>query len=78
MPGLDGTQYGLLMGFYNTICYAPMTLIIGGYTDKINRKNLILISCIFGSTVTIITAWARNVNDLIVLKIISGFISALF
>jgi len=66
------------MGAYNTLFYAPMTLIIGGYTDKINRKNLILISCILGSTVTCLNALARNVNDLIVLKIISGFISALF
>ncbi len=66
------------MGFYNTLFYAPMTLIIGGYTDKINRKNLIMISCIFGSIITILNAWARSVNDLIFLKIISGFISALF
>lgn len=78
LPELDGKQYGLLMGFYNTLFYAPMTLIIGGYTDKINRKNLIMISCIFGSTITILNAWAQSVNHLIILKIISGFISALF
>lgn len=75
---MDGKTYGLLMGAYNSLFYAPMTLIIGGYTDKINRKNLILISCILGSTVTCLNAMVRDINDLIYLKIVSGFLSALF
>lgn len=65
------------MGFYNSLCYAPVTLIIGGYTDKINRKNLILISCLFGSIVTILNAWATKLEHLIVLKVCFGFISGL-
>lgn len=78
IDGLDGQQYGLLMGFYNTLCYAPVTLIIGGYTDKINRKNLILISCIFGSCITILNSWATKIDHLIILKVMNGFVSGLF
>ncbi len=50
------------MGFYNSVLYAPMTLLVGGFTDKVNRKNLILASCFVGGFATLANAFVVNLN----------------
>ena len=55
-----------------------MTLIVGGYTDKVNRKNLVLGSCFVGGFATLANAFATNLDTIIILRVIMGFVSALF
>ena len=66
------------MGLYNSMLYAPMTLLVGGFTDKVNRKNLILGSCMLGGVVTFSNAWTNNLDVIIILRIAMGFFSSLF
>lgn len=66
------------MGGYNSMLYAPMTLLVGGYTDKVNRKNLILSSCFIGGFVTLANAYTTNLSVVIGLRIAMGFFSSLF
>jgi MFS family permease len=66
------------MGVYNSVLYAPMTLLVGGFTDKVNRKNLILSSCFVGGFFTLANAFVTDINYIIVLRISMGFISSLF
>ena len=55
-----------------------MTLLVGGFTDKINRRNLILVSCFVGGFFTLANAWTNDLDIIIALRIIMGFTSSLF
>ena len=66
------------MGPYNSMLYAPMTLLVGGFTDRVNRKNLILGSCFIGGFVTLANAFTDNIYVIIGLRIAMGFFSSLF
>ena len=74
IPDLDGTNYGLLMGFYSSLLYVPCMLVVGGITDKVNRKNLILLSSISGGLLCSLNYFAYNLNFLIMIKVSHGFI----
>jgi len=45
---LTPSKFGTLAGIWQTLAYAPCTLIAGGITDRVNRKNMVLISGIIG------------------------------
>lgn len=68
----------MLMGFYNSLLYAPMTLIVGGFTDRINRKNIILSSCFIGGFVTLANAFISDITIFTILRVAMGFFSSLF
>lgn len=74
----NSEQFGLLMGVYNSMLYAPMTLLVGGFTDKVNRKNLILSSCFVGGFFTLANAFVSDIKLIIALRITMGFLSSLF
>ena len=74
IPDLDGTNYSLLMGFYSSLLYVPCMLFVGGVTDKVNRKNLILLSSIFGGILCSLNYFAYNLNFLIIIKVFHGFV----
>jgi len=52
VPSLTPSKFGTLAGIWQTLCYAPCTLIAGGITDKVNRKNLVLFTSIIGGLST--------------------------
>ena len=65
------------MGLYSSLLYVPGMLIIGGVTDKINRKYLILFSGIIGGVLCALNFFANTLEILIVLKIFHGLFHAL-
>jgi MFS family permease len=76
-----GSNYGTLVGFWNSITYAPLTLIAGGITDKVNRKNMIFISCFFGGICTCANYYAARPQGLYILismRALNGAFSAFF
>ena len=82
VPALNaGSNYGTLVGFWNSVTYAPLTLIAGGITDKVNRKNMIFTSCFFGGICTCANYFAVGENGLyvlIVMRALNGAFSAFF
>ena len=52
IPDLNDGNIGTLIGFWNTITFAPATIIAGGITDKVNRKNMIFITGFLGGLAT--------------------------
>lgn len=82
VPALaEGSNYGTLVGFWNSVSYAPLTLIAGGITDKVNRKNMIFISCFFGGLCTCGNYFAARPNGMYILismRVANGAFSAFF
>ena len=74
IPELDSTNYGLLMGLYSSLFYVPGMLVIGGVTDRVNRKNLILASGIVGGVLCALNYFANSLTLLIILKVTHGFV----
>jgi MFS family permease len=77
----EGSNYGTLVGFWNSVSYAPLTLIAGGITDKVNRKNMIFTSCFFGGVCTCANYFAARPDGMYVLismRVANGAFSAFF
>ena len=55
-----------------------MTLIVGGFTDKVNRKNLILFSCLVASILSCLNGIATELWHLNFLRMVNGALASLF
>jgi|TARA_B110001450_G_scaffold249578_1_gene267141 MFS family permease len=59
---LNDDNIGTLIGFWNTVTFAPATIIAGGICDKVNRKNMIFITGFLGGIATCLNYYAGK-ND---------------
>ena len=79
VPDLTDDNIGTLIGFWNTVTFAPATIIAGGITDKVNRKNMIFITGFFGGVATWLNYFAARDDGLYVLiamRAANGFFCA--
>ena len=60
VPTLTDSNYGGLASLSQSLTFAPCTLIAGGITDKVNRKNLVLLTGILGGLSTAGNYFAAN------------------
>ena len=60
IPALNDGNIGTLIGFWNTVTFAPATIIAGGITDKSNRKNMIFITGFLGGVATCLNIYADD------------------
>jgi len=49
---MNGTDFGLLTGFFTSITYDPIILIMAAQIEKMNRKWVIFISVIISGLAT--------------------------
>ena len=77
---LSDDNIGTLIGFWNTVTFAPATIIAGGICDKVNRKNMIFITGFLGGLATCLNYYAddpvNGINILRALRAINGLFSA--
>jgi len=68
VPALSDDNIGTLIGFWNTITFAPATVIAGGITDKVNRKNMIFITGFLGGVATSLNFYADRKGGIHILQ----------
>ena len=62
VKGLTDDNIGTLIGFGNTVTFAPATIVAGGICDIVNRTNMIFITGFLGGIATCLNYYA-GVND---------------
>jgi MFS family permease len=75
---LTASTFGSLVSVWQTLAFAPCTLIAGGITDKVNRKNLVLITSILGGLSTAGNYFAAGNQSGYTILVVMRFINSGF
>ena len=70
-------QLGLISSIFMW-AYAACSFFTGFVADRFSRKQLILTSCFFWSVVTVFTSWSTTFLQFIVMRVLQGFIQAVY
>ena len=72
----DSTAYGNYFGFYYSLTYVPVMLVMGHITDHFNRTVLVSLACIMWGVLSYAHSYADNVMTLYLLRLGIGFAQA--